>query len=256
MKILVCVKQVPDSTQTVSIDTYGSRITYHESCVFRMNRYDEFAVEEALRIRERFPVSSIHVLSIGPDRVRKTIQKALEMGADHGIHIRHEAQDYLDPAARASLIHQYASHKAYDLILTGIMAEDDHECQVGQILAALMGRPCATSVMHQEIHTEEHSVHVEREIEGGTRQHLILKLPAVLTIQSGINRPRYPSLSNVLRARSQEIETLDASQTAPSTQVITGYSYPDAGSAGTFIEGTPEDKARTLLRLIHEHSLL
>ena len=258
MKILVCVKQIPDSAETLSIDDAAPCIIYEEACVFRMNRYDEFALEEALRIRERFPGSAVDALSVGPDRVKKTIQKSLEMGADHGIHIREESRDYLDPAARASLIEQYARRRAYDLILTGIMAEDDMECQVGQILAEKLGWPCATSIMHQNISSAGLEVSVEREIEGGAREGLTIALPALLSVQSGINTPRYPSLSNVLRARTQEIETIENLETRPimATQTITGLSYPDAGATGEFFEGTPVDKARELVRVLHEHSIL
>ena len=256
MKILVCVKQVPDSAETICIDDAAQSIVYKESCVFRMNRYDEFALEEALRIRERFSGSTIEAISVGPDRVRKTIYKALEMGADHGIHITEVSENYLDPAARASLIEGYARDKGYDLILTGVMAEDDMECQVGQILAALLRWPCATSVMHQKIDLEERSVYVEREIEGGAREGFTILLPAVLSIQSGINSPRYPSLSNVLRARTQELVTVPPAGEARAVQRMTGLSYPDAGAAGTFLEGTSADKARELIRLLHERSVL
>jgi electron transfer flavoprotein beta subunit len=223
-----------------------------------MNRYDEFALEEALRIRESSPGSTVDALSVGPERVRKTIRKALEMGADHGIHVIEESGDYLDPAARASLIKAYARDKKYDLILTGVMAEDDMECQVGQILAALLGWPCATSVMHQKIDLDTKSVYVEREIEGGSHEGLTITLPAVLSIQSGINTPRYPSLSNVLRARTQDLETIEGlpAQEDGAVQIITTLNYPDAGATGSFLEGTPADKARELIRLLHERSVL
>ncbi len=258
MKILVCVKQVPDSPDTLSIDDSAPRIIYGQDCVFRMNRYDEFALEEALLIKERFPASTIDAISVGPDRVRKTVVKALEMGADHGIHIPEDSHDYLDPAARASLIAEYARGKAYDMILTGVMAEDDMECQVGQILAQFLGFSCATSVMHQEINPAKQSVYVEREIEGGAREALTITLPALLSVQSGINTPRYPSLSNVLRARTQELQTVEnpQPQAVRATQTITGLSYPDPGAAGEFLEGTSQDKARALIRVLHEHSIL
>lgn len=258
MRILVCVKQVPDSAQTLSIKDSVPRIIYEDSSVFRMNRYDEFALEEALLIRECFPASTIDALSVGPDRVRKTIIKALEMGANHGVHIRETSLDYLSPAARAALIAQYARGKSYDLILTGVMAEDDMECQVGQILAELLGMPCATSVAYRDISRDENEAYVEREIEGGAREGLTIALPALLSIQSGINTPRYPSLSNVLRARSQELETIETLQPHEglAIQTITSFTYPDTGATGEFIEGTSADKARKLIRVLHEHSVL
>ncbi len=258
MKILVCVKQVPDSAETLSINDAPPRIIYGDASVFRMNRYDEFALEEALLTRERFPDCTVDAVSVGPQRVRSTIRKALEMGADQGIHILVESGEYVSPLARASLIAEYARSRSYDLVLAGIMAEDDMEFQVGQVLAELMGLPCATSVMLQEMDRMRGTVYVEREIEGGDRECLTIALPAVLTIQSGMNTPRYPSLSNVLRARRQDLVTIDPPQRWPGreTQLITALSYPDAGSPGNFLEGSTVDKARGLIRILHEHSLL
>jgi electron transfer flavoprotein beta subunit len=130
--------------------------------------------------------------------------------------------------------------------------------QVGQLVAALLDIPCATSVICEEMCLERGEILVEREIEGGRRQSLLLSLPAVLTIQSGINVPRYPSLSNVLRARSQPQEII-ASQDfgiSPEREDMTSLRHPDFPSPGMFIEGSPREKARTLLAILHEKSLL
>jgi len=258
MKILVCVKQVCDSADTISINDSAGWITYGRNTVFRMNRYDEYAVEEALRIRERLGDTIIDVLSIGPERVGKTIRRALEMGADHGIHVLFEEERYMDPAERASLIASVAGKRKYDLILMGIMAEDDMECQVGGLTAEMLGYECATGVIHQEISLGLAEVSLERELEGGRRQCLTMRLPAVLTVQSGINTPRYPALTHVLKARSAKLECIEAHElpVLPSPQRLVRMDLPEEGAKGEFLEGTQHEKARALLDILHEHSLL
>ena len=261
MKLLVCVKQVPDSEGHLSISQEGSWVTYEDKTVFRMNRFDEFALEEALLIRDRIShakKTSIDAISVGPPRARLTLKKAMAMGADEGIHIREDQDRYMSPFDTASLIAFYAKDKAYDMILAGVMAEDDMHCLVGQFIAEILEYPCATSVIHQEIINDGSEISVEREIETGRRECLRLKLPAVLTIQSGINTPRYPSLSNVIRARDQKIITIDAEklQTLEKREELVLLSYPEPSSKGLFLEGTQREKAQTLLRILHEKSFI
>lgn len=258
MKILVCVKQVCDSAETLSVNESTGWITYGENTVFRMNRYDEYAVEEALRIREQLGNTVVDVLSVGPERVRKVVRRALEMGADNGIHILIKEERYLNAFERASLIASVAGKRKYDLILTGIMAEDDMECQVGGLMAELLGYECATGVIFQELSQEMSEVYLEREIEGGRRHCLTMKLPAVLTIQSGINTPRYPTLTHVLRARSSELDCIEPHglPSLPSQQRLIRLDIPEEGAKGEFIQGTQHEKAQTLLDILHEHSLL
>ena len=125
MKILACVKQVPDSSDTLAIDEKTGRIVFKPSTVFRMNRYDEFALEEALLIKEKFSGTSVHALSFGPERAGTTVRRALEMGADHGIHMLFTPDIYVSPFNTAWFIASYARKKDYDLIMAGVMAEDN-----------------------------------------------------------------------------------------------------------------------------------
>jgi electron transfer flavoprotein beta subunit len=258
LKILVCVKQVPDSGETLKINESTGWIEYGPLTVFRMNRFDEFALEEALLMKERMPGTIVHALSLGPERVRTTIKRAMETGADHGIHIFDPGERYLSPFASASFIASYARGKGYDLIFTGVMAEDDMACQVGQTVAALLDLPCVTSVINERAGSGSNELFVEREIEGGSRQSLAVTLPAVLTIQSGINFPRYPSLSNVLRARSQEQEIIDTGDinVSPVQEAMVSLREPYRAMEGTFIKGTQQEKARKLAAIFHEKALL
>ena len=261
MKLLVCVKQVPDSKKRISINREGSWIADKDKTTFRMNRFDEFALEEALLIRDHISheqPTTIDAVSIGPPRANLTLKKAMAMGADEGIHILADDHGYMSPFDTASLIAAYAKDKEYDMILTGVMAEDDMHCLVGQFIAEQFGYPCATSVIHQRIIDNGSRISVERVIESGRRECLRLNLPAVLTIQSGINTPRYPSLSNVIRARDQEIISIDAERlhTPEKREELVSLAYPEPSLKGLFIEGTQREKAQALLRILHEKSFI
>lgn len=258
MKILVCVKQVPDSSDTLAIDEGTGQIVFKASTVFRMNRYDEFALEEALLIKGKFPGTSVHALSFGPERAGTTVRRAIEMGADHGVHILFTPEIYVSPFNTAWFIASYARNRDYDLIMAGVMAEDTMACQAGQLIAALLDLPYVTSVISTEFQPEKGVVNVDREIEGGRRLSVLLEMPAVLTIQSGINTPRYPSLSNVLRARTQQQEVIKAEcfNVPEIREECINVRFPAPVSMGTFIEGSSREKARKLLRILHEKNVL
>jgi electron transfer flavoprotein beta subunit len=256
MRILVCIKQVPDSEGFITINESTGWIDFEGS--YRMNRFDEFALEEALRIGEKMPVDSIDALSVGPPRAESTIRKALEMGASRGIHIITEEMVDISALETASLIASQSRKEGYDLILTGVMAEDDMQSQVGPMIAEMLGYPSASSVIYEEIDPERRTLFAEREIEAGKRECLEMKLPVLLTIQSGINRPRYPALSNVLRARNQEITTIPSQslQKPEKRERMVMLRYPEALSKGTFLEGNGEAKASELLQILHEKSII
>ncbi len=256
MKILVCVKQVPDTESLIVIDQSGRWIET-ASLVFHMNRYDEYAVEEALLIKETVQRTVVDALSVGPARVRNVIKRALEMGADNGIHIALPEERYYDPLTIASLIRRYAHDQGYDLILCGIMAEDDLQSQVGPMLAEMLGIPCATSVISQRLADDLTRISVEREIEGGERERFELALPALLAVQSGMNRPRYPALSNVLRAKRQELITIDVGDMPHAQgQASITLRYPEHSQRGVLLSGSMREKAQALLRILHAHAFL
>lgn len=270
MRILVCVKQVRDPDGPTRIGASGQGIEAAPDALFRMNRFDEFALEEALRIREAFPGTRIDVLSAGPAKAAQTVRRAMEMGADEGIHLVLGDDHYRMPFEIASLIGAFASDKHYDLILTGVMAEDDMQGQVGPMLAEILGYPWATSVMSVKLkdngdrpHFPE-TIHVERELEGGRREAFELTLPVLLTVQSGINRPRYPSLSHVLRARSQALITIPVSQQRGAAPVslptprerIVNLEEPPPMKTGMILSGSPMVKAEKLLHILRERALL
>lgn len=261
MNILVCVKQVPDIDQIgVSEDTGGGAIL-EEFTEFRMNRFDEFAVEEALRIKEadlfQTPVY-IDALTVGPPRAQEAVRRALGMGAQNGFHLKTNSDAYLSPTVIAAGIARYAADKSYALILTGSMSEDGMHAQVGPLLAGHLKRPCAIQAVHLEVAEDMGSVLIEKEVEGGVRERLRLKLPAVVTVQSGINRPRYPSLSNLLRANARDLDTIElaALGPAPMHAAFMGAVLPRRIRAGRVLSGTPVEKAETLVALLKGRALL
>jgi electron transfer flavoprotein beta subunit len=258
MKMLVCVKYVQESEAGIRIDDSGQRTLIDRSTSFRMNRYDEFAVEEALLIREAFPETIIDVISVGSAPDAWVIRRAMGMGANHGIHILTEDQGYLSPFLTASWIADCARPKNYDLILTGAMSEDLMHGQVGPMLAELLSLPCATSVIYEHLSSEGTTIYVEREIEGGFRHCMELDLPTVLAVQSGINKPRYPSLSNMLRAKKQKLETVrvDSLEQLEPLERLVRFTYPQKTRNGVFLDGTQQEKAAKLLEILSERSLI
>jgi electron transfer flavoprotein beta subunit len=258
VRILVCVKQVPDIESPLTIDDSSLWILEDDRIAYRMNRYDEYALEEAVLIREALGDVTVDAISVGPARVAAALKKSLEKGAINGIHIVRKTPGYCPPALTASLIAEYAKGNNYDLIFTGVMAEDDMQCQVGPLIAARLDIPCAVSVMKESMSPEDDTITVECEIEGGASETVRLPIPCLLAIQSGINRPRYPSLSNVLRAKEQKLVEIipEESVASPMLENVLSLSYPLKSSRGTIIEGSIEQKAEKLLAILHEKSLL
>ncbi len=258
MKILVCVKQVPEAESPIKIDDNSGWIQTDNITEFKMNRLDEFAVEEALLIKETIPDTAIDIIAVGPDRCDEVVRRAIGMGADSGAFIQTTYDGYQSPFQVASWIADFAHKKKYDLIITGAMSEDDMQGQVGPMLAAKLGVPWATSVIFEKIASDRKTIYVEREIEGGNRDALELKLPAVITLQSGINTPRWPSLSNLLRANSQELEKIYINDLTkhPEMEVLVEVVYPQKNRAGMVLSGSLQEKAGRLLTIFREKSLL
>lgn len=256
MKILVCVKQVPEMDTPIELDEASGTILLEEISEFKMNRLDEFAVEEALCIKEQLPETVIDVITVGPQRSEEVVKRAIGMGADKGVHVL--TQDDPDACATATWIAEYARDKTYDLIFTGSMSEDRMQGMVGAMIAAHLTLPCATSVLHEKLIEQNQDISVEREIEGGHRDLVQLKLPAVLSLQSGINRPRYPSLSNLLRANNQELLTIDSKDLSSPLyrEKILKIALPQKSRSATVMEGTQQEKAEQLLKILHEKALI
>lgn len=257
MKILVCIKQVPDQESRPTVNEKSTWAGYGENTAYWINRYDEHAVEEALRIREKVSETVIDIVSIGPARVTSAIRRCMEMGADRGFHICIDSEDYFSPSLKSRLIAEFCHDREYDLILTGVMSEDMMSGQTGPMIAARLGIPSATSVLKLAVNSER-SIRVERELDSGHRCSMDLVLPALVAVQSGINRPRYPSLSNVMRAKNADIKEIRYVSSPLMGRYETVEKIQEAGSdrAGIRLEGTTAEKAAALWQMLHEKSLI
>ena len=247
MKILVCIKPVKESGKREDgSDFYSDDI--------RMNRFDEYALEEALQIREAMGKTTVDALTLGPKHAEQVIKRTIGMGADRGIHLLTEDDLFPDPYSTAFLMAEYSKDKGYDLILTGVMSEDLMQGQVGPMLGEMLSMNCATAVIATWISSDFSTVYVEREIEGGAREGWELTLPALLTIQSGINKPRYPALSQMLRASRQKAEVIKGEKLGSplARQVVTNTAIPEKQRRGLTLQGSSHEKAEALMTIFRE----
>jgi electron transfer flavoprotein beta subunit len=254
MNILVCIKQVPAKDAPLAIS--GNWIK--ESDIgFEMNEPDSYALEEALRLKEKHG-GEVIALSLGPERVKQTIKEALAKGADRGIHVSDAQFFKLDPLSSARSLAAAIKSENFDLILTGLQSDDQGFGQTGVLLAELLGRPHATIIMAIEV--VENHMKLKRELEAGWFQHVELPLPAVLSIQSGINKPRYATLKGIMAAKKKDITTIErATLGVPdaATQHVERIYVPQKTKKTEFITGQPKEIAAKLVeKLKHEARVL
>ena len=205
MDVIVCVKHVPETAEAeIVVDESGKGIKM-EDLVFDVNEWDDYALEEAVLLKERLG-GSVTVVTVGPEDADNTLRKCLARGADRAMRLTDKAFEGSDAYAIAKILHKAIKDLPFDLILTGAQAGDDGYAQVGVVLAELLGIPHATMV--KKIEPKEGFVRVNRELEGGLEEVVEVKLPAVLAIQTGINEPRYVSIMGIRRAREKELEVL------------------------------------------------
>jgi electron transfer flavoprotein beta subunit len=249
LKIIVCIKQVPAKDAPLAIT--GNWIK--ESDIgFEMNEPDSFALEEALRLKERHG-GEVIALSMGPERVKQTIKEALAKGADRGIHIADDNFAQLDPLGSASALAAAVKNENADLILTGLQSDDQGFGQTGVLLAALLDRPHATIIMAIEADVATANggkLRLKRELEAGWFQWIECPLPAVLSIQSGINKVRYATLKGIMAAKKKEITALTREslgvKTEPMQKVEKIY-VPVKTKKTEFLTGTPKETAAKLV---------
>jgi len=253
VNIVACVKQVPDTETLIKVKPDGSGID-ETGIKWVMNPYDEFGVEEALRLKEKFG-GDVTIVSVGPARALETIRTALAMGADKGIHINDPAFEGADAYNIAAALTAAIKGIPYDIIFCGQRAIDDDAGQVGSVLAEFLGIPQVTIVTKVDV--EGASIKVVRPIEGA--QLLIeSSLPCVVTAQKGLNEPRYASLPGIMKAKKKPVDVKDAAglgvTVAPKAKVAKTLP-PPARPPGKIICGEePAEKARELVKLLREEA--
>jgi electron transfer flavoprotein beta subunit len=243
MKIAVAIKQVPLRDSPLRLNAAGTWIDEH-NLSFEINEPDAYALEEALQLREKHG-GEVIVISVGPARVSQTIREALAKGADRGIHIESSS---IDTLGVASLLATALRPESPDLILTGLQSDDLGHGQTGVVLAELLGLPSSTIIMQVEI--QPGKVRVKRELEDGWFQHIEMPLPAVLTIQSGLNKLRYATLMGIKKAKTKEIKVISldgVAEVAPPSAVIEKLYAPEKNKQAQIFDGDPKTAAAKLV---------
>jgi electron transfer flavoprotein beta subunit len=246
MKIIVAIKQVPVRDSQLRIDASGKWIQENDLS-FEINEPDAYALEEALQLKEKHG-GEVVALCAGPSRASQTIREALAKGADRAIHIEGDNLTSLDTLGIAHLLAAAVKTETPDLILTGLQSDDLGYGQTGVVLAELLGIPHATIIM--QVEKQNGSIKVKRELENGWFQHVEMALPAVLTIQSGINKLRYATLMGIKKAKTKEIKNVPADQlgAAPQPVAVLERIYPPQKSKQTQIfEGDAKTAAAKLV---------
>jgi len=249
MKIAVCIKRVPDSETRVKIAADGLNLD-EASVKFVVNPYDEFAVEEALRRKEKAGSGEVAVYCLGPAAAQETIRTALAMGADRGVLLQAERIP-VDPFETAKLIAAELKGTNWDLILFGRMAIDDYNHQIGTLVAELLGLPCVTAVSHLDIDGAKGVA--EREIEGGI-EVVDFPLPAVLTTDKGLNEPRYPALKGIMAAKKKplDVKPVKSGMGGGALEVV-ALTPPPERKAGKIV-GEGAGAVGELVRLLREEA--
>jgi electron transfer flavoprotein beta subunit len=250
MKIAVCIKQVPtrDWQPRLTDDQTWIR---EQDASFEMNEPDAYALEEALRLKEKHQ-GEVVVCSAGPARVAQVIREALARGADRAIHVEDDGLASADAFVTCDALAAAMKDEQFDLILTGLQSDDQGFAQVGVILAERLGRPHATIIM--EVQVQDSSLRVKRELEGGWFQWVAMPLPAVLTIQSGINQLRYATLKGIMAAKKKEIRKAAPAAAAASRQKILSLYVPEKGKKTQMLGGSPAEAAKELVRKLRDEA--
>ena len=248
MKLLVCIKQVPDMESKFKID--GDGLWYQRAdLAWRMNEYDEYGVEQAVRVKEQMG-GDLTVLCIGPERVKETMKKALAMGCDRGVHLVDEAVHLREPFAIAAAIADFARDKDFDLIFCGMQSQDRGSGQVGPMLAELLAIEAVTTVV--DFALEGRDVTVKRELEGGVKAAIKTSLPVLVTCQLGLNTPRYPTLPNIMKAKKKELVSIALPAAGENGVQTLRMSLPEKKGGGIYLEGDVADIANKLIKILKE----
>jgi len=250
MKIAVCIKQVVSREWQVRVNDDKTWVR-DQDAAWELNEPDAYALEEALRLKEKHG-GEVIVVSAGPARVTQVIREALARGADRAIHVDGDHLATADAFTAADALAAAIKDEACDLVLTGLQSDDQGFAQVGVILAERLGMAHSTIIM--EVQVDGSTLKVKRELEGGWFQWISMPLPAVLTIQSGINQLPYATLKGIMAAKKKEIKAVAAPAAAAARQRIVSIYVPEKTKATRLIGGTPAEAAAELVRVLRDEA--
>jgi electron transfer flavoprotein beta subunit len=254
MNIAVCLKQVVTRDWQVRVDESKTWIRDQDAS-FELNEPDAYALEAALRLKEQHSgTGSVVAVSAGPARVTQALREALARGADRAIHVESDTLPKADAFAVADALAAAVKDEKFDLILTGLQSDDQGFAQTGVILAERLGFSHATIIMDVQVDASGGALRVKRELESGWFQWVAMPLPAVLTIQSGINQLRYATLKGIMAAKKKEIRTVPAPTGAASAsrvQIVNLY-VPEKRKQTRLLNGAPADAAKELVKALRD----
>jgi electron transfer flavoprotein beta subunit len=250
VKIAVCIKQVPTREWQPRLNDDKTWIR-DQDVSYEMNEPDAYALEEALRLREKHG-GEVVVCSAGPARVQQVIREALARGADRALHVEDDALAAADAFPAATALTAAMAEQKFDLILTGLQSDDQGHAQFGPVLAEKLSIPHSTIIM--EVNIDGQSLKVKRELEGGWFQYITMPLPALLTIQSGINQLRYATLKGIMAAKKKEIAKVAAPAAAAGRQKVVSLYAPQKAKQTVMIGGSAADAARELVKRLREEA--
>ncbi|HZL93466.1 MAG TPA: electron transfer flavoprotein subunit beta/FixA family protein [Vicinamibacterales bacterium] len=250
MKIAVCIKQVPTREWQPRLNEAGTWIREQDAS-YELNEPDAYALEEALRLREKHN-GEVVVCAAGPARVQQVIREALARGADRAIHVEDESLGSADAALTSAALAAAMLDERFDLVLTGLQSDDQGHAQVGVMLAERLQIPHSTIIM--EVQVEANRLRVKRELEGGWFQWIAMPLPALLTIQSGINQLRYATLKGIMAAKKKEIRKVAVPGGLAAAQQIVALALPTRSKQTQMITGSAPEAAKDLVRRLREEA--
>jgi electron transfer flavoprotein beta subunit len=257
MKIAVCIKQVVTREWQLRVNESKTWIRDQDAS-FELNEPDAYALEEALRLKEKHS-GEVVVVSAGPARAAQVLREALARGADRAIHVESDTLAAADAFVIAEALAGAIREENFDLVLTGLQSDDQGFGQVGVVLAEKLGMPHATIIMEVQASPstgsgQAQSVRVKRELEGGWFQWMSLPLPALLTIQSGINQLRYATLKGIMAAKKKEIRKVAFAGSATSAQKIVSVYFPEKGKKTQMLPGSPAEAAKALVHKLRDEA--
>ncbi|MFH1226577.1 MAG: electron transfer flavoprotein subunit beta/FixA family protein [Planctomycetota bacterium] len=249
MNIIVCIKRVPSTETNVRVAADGKSLDT-TGVEYILSPFDEIALEEGLRIKEKLGAGEVTVITVGPAEAATTLRTCLAMGADKAVLLKSPAQFMTDPFIIASALANQIKQMPYNIILAGKQAVDDDNAQVPAILAQLLNIPFASLIIKLELSGAKATAH--REIEGGS-EVLEVTLPAVFTAQKGLNEPRYPSLKGIMSAKKKPLEEKDAAISVPPALEVIKMEYPPSRPAGRIV-GKGAEAVPELVKLLNQEA--
>jgi electron transfer flavoprotein beta subunit len=251
VKTAVCVKQVPTREWQPRLTDDKTWIR-EQDVSYEMNEPDAYALEEALRLREKHG-GEVVVCSAGPARVQQVIREALARGADRAIHVEDDRLAAADAFVTADALAAAMTEERFDLVLAGLQSDDLGQAQAGVVLAERLAIPHSTIIMEVQVDPAAATLRVKRELEGGWFQWITMPLPALLTIQSGINQLRYATLKGIMAAKKKEIRKVAMPEARP-VQRIVGLAMPTRAKQTRLITGSASEAATELVRVLREEA--